>query len=64
MDEYEASRHLFDYIIWVDRSEHLPPETGSMDITRDSAEADFTINNNGTLADLDEAVDYLAGEIL
>ena len=64
MDEFESSRHLFDYVLWVDRSEHLPPETGSMDITRESAEPDFTIDNNGTLAELERSVDDLAGEIL
>jgi hypothetical protein len=63
-DELEASRHLFDYIIWVDRSEHLPPETGSMDITRGSAEPDFVIDNNGTLDDLERAVDFVATQIL
>ena len=64
MDEYEASRHLFDHVIWVDRSEHLPPETGSMDITPELADPDFIIDNNGTLEDLEKAVDELAGEIL
>lgn len=64
MDEYEASRHLFDYILWVDRSEHLPPETGSMDITPELARPDFTIDNNGTLEGLEQSVDFIAGEIL
>ena len=64
MDEYEASRHLFDYILWVDRSEYLPPETGSMDITPELARPDFTIDNNGTLEDLERNVDALAAHIL
>ena len=64
MDEYEASRDLFDYIIWVDRSEHLPPETGSMDITPGLAQPDFTIHNNGTLEDLERSVEKLMEEIL
>lgn len=55
-DELDASRHLFDYVIWVDRSKHLPPETGSMDITRESAKPDFVIDNNGTLEDLEKSV--------
>jgi hypothetical protein len=43
---------VFDYAIWVDRSDHLPTE----DPTSMSLEqwmADFTIDNNGTLADLE-----------
>jgi hypothetical protein len=56
MDEFLASRHLFDHIVWVDRSQHLPPETGSMDITRENAKPDRIIDNNGTLADLEQNV--------
>jgi len=51
-DELEASRDLFDQVVWVDRSEHQPPETGSMDITRENARPDLIIDNNGTLEDL------------
>ena len=58
-DELQASRHLFDHIIWVDRSKHLPPETGSMDITRENAQPDFVIDNNGTLEDLENNVEEL-----
>ena len=57
MDELEASRDLFDHIIWVDRSQHLPPETGSMDITERNAQWDYKIDNNGTLEDLERNVD-------
>jgi len=64
MDELEVARHLFDHIIWVDRSEHLPPETGSMDITPELARPDLTIDNNGTLAELERSVDDLAVHIL
>jgi hypothetical protein len=56
MDELEASRHLFDYIVWVDRSKHLPNETGSMDITEDNAQWDYKIDNNGTLDELEKTV--------
>lgn len=52
LDELEASRHLFDIVVWVDRSKHQPPETGSMDITRENARPDLVIDNNGTLDDL------------
>ena len=63
MDELSASRHLFDYILWVDRSKHLPAETGSMDITRESAEPDHIIDNNGTLGDLEHRVAEFAQSI-
>jgi hypothetical protein len=56
LDELEMSRYLFDYVVWVDRSNHLPPETGSMDITRENAKPDYVINNNGTLEDLERNV--------
>lgn len=56
LDELQASRNLFDRVIWVDRSEHQPPETGSTDITRDNARPDLVIDNNGTLDDLRAAV--------
>jgi hypothetical protein len=57
LDELSAARSLFDYVVWVDRSQHLPPETGSMDITRENAKPDYVIDNNGTLEDLERAVD-------
>lgn len=61
LDELEACRAagIFDYVIWVDRSNHLPPETGSMDITRDNAQPDFVIDNNGSLEDLEESANVL-----
>ena len=49
---------VFDYAIWVDRSDHLPTE----DPTSMSLEqwmADFTIDNNGTLDELEFNVDRL-----
>ena len=61
---YNVGRDLFDYVIWVDRSEHLPPETGSMDITRETARPDFTIDNNGTLEELEKSIDDLVVHIL
>ena len=62
-DEFDASRHLFDYVIWVDRSKHLPQETGSMDITMESADPDFIIDNNGGFGELELNVDWIASEI-
>lgn len=50
--ELEPSRHLFDQVVWVDRTEVLPPETGSMTITKENANPDYVIDNNGDLADL------------
>lgn len=64
LDELEASRDLFDYVVWVDRSKHLPPETGSMDITERNAQWDYKIENNGTLEDLERNVDSFARSIL
>ena len=52
---------IFDIIVWVDRSEHLPPEPkSSMDITK--SDADVTIDNNGTLEDLAVNVDAFLNE--
>lgn len=51
--ELEAVRAagLFDYAIWVDRSKHVAPEPStSISITR--ADANYVIDNNGTLAQL------------
>jgi hypothetical protein len=42
---------VFDKVIWVDRSDHLPPESeNSMSLKQWMA--DHTIDNNGTLEDL------------
>jgi hypothetical protein len=51
--EYHAMRNtgVFDYAIWVDRSDHLPLEDESS-MTLKQWMADFTIDNNGTLDDL------------
>jgi len=52
-EEVQAAREagLFDYAIWVDASQRLPLEdTSSISVTE--ADADITINNNGTEAEL------------
>ena len=54
---------VYDYSVWVDRSQHLPPEdVSSMNITKDMA--DFVIDNNGTLADLETQVEDLMLDLL
>jgi len=58
-DELQAARPLFDHVIWVDRLRWCPPETGSMDITRENARPDFVIDNNGTLEELEMRVDTI-----
>ena len=55
LDELQVARDLFDYVVWVDRSKHLPPEIDSMDITRENAKPDYVIDNNGTLEDLERS---------
>jgi len=53
---------VFDYSIWVDRSQHLPPEDKTSN-TLYSSLADLTIDNNGTLEDLHRRVDELRYKI-
>jgi len=58
--EYFAMKNtgVFDYAIWVDRSDHLPLESkDSMNL--EQWMADFTIDNNGTLEDLKRNSDQL-----
>lgn len=55
-------KNVYDCAIWVDRSEHLPPEdSSSMTITPDMC--DVIIDNNGTLEDLYRNVDELMSKI-
>ena len=51
--EYHAMKNtgVFDYAIWVDRSDHLPLEDESS-MTLKQWMADFTVDNNGTLDEL------------
>ncbi len=51
--EFHAMKNtgVFDYAIWVDRSDHLPPESKES-MTLEQWMADFTIDNNGNLEDL------------
>src|SRR6056300_1664158 len=43
---------VFDYCIWVDRSDHLPPENKNS-MSLEQWMSDFTLDNNGTIADLE-----------
>jgi hypothetical protein len=58
--EYHAMRNteVFDYCIWVDRIDHLPPEAKDS-MSLEQWMADYTIDNNGTLEDLQFNVDQL-----
>jgi dephospho-CoA kinase len=42
---------VFDYAIWVDRSDHLPLESKDS-MSLEQWMADYTIDNNGTLDEL------------
>ena len=43
--------NVFDYAIWVDRSDHLPPESKDS-MSLEQWMADFTIDNNRDLDQL------------
>lgn len=51
--EYHAMKNtkVFDYVIWVDRSDHLPLEAKDS-MTLEQWMADYTIDNNGSLENL------------
>ena len=49
---------VFDYAIWVDRSDYLPEESASS-MSLKQWMSDFTIDNNGSLEELEFNVDQL-----
>lgn len=56
--EFEASKHLFDFIIWVDASKRLPSESNeSMELTAE--DANIVIDNNGSQDDLVKHIDNM-----
>jgi len=58
-----AKQNVFDFVIWVDRSKHLPLESkDSMSLAEHIA--DFVIDNNGSLEELYSAVDEVVEEII
>lgn len=62
--EFHAMKNtgVFDYAIWVDRGDHLPPEDKNS-MSLEPWMADFTIDNNGTLEHLKFNVDTLMNYI-
>lgn len=62
--EFHAMKNsgVFDYAIWVDRSDHLPPESKNS-MSLEQWMADYTIDNNGTLADLEFNIKQLFSHI-
>lgn len=53
----------YDYAIWVDRSDHLPPEDKNSN-TIEPWMCDFVLDNNGSLDDLKFNVELLMDRIL
>jgi hypothetical protein len=62
--EFHALRNsgVFDYSIWVDRSDHLPPEPATS-ISVEPWMADFIIDNNATLEELQLNVESLMNRL-
>lgn len=57
-DEFEASKHLFDLIIWVDATERLPLESPeSFELTAE--DANYYFDNNFTEREMLSAFDTL-----
>lgn len=62
--EFHAMKNtgVFDYAVWVDRSNHLPQEDFSS-MSLEPWMADFTIDNNGSLEELHFNIDQLMNHI-
>jgi len=52
------NEEIFDYAIWVDRTDHLPTEDPSS-MSIEQWMCDYTIDNNGDIARLEKNVDVL-----
>lgn len=63
--EFHALKNMgvYDLCIWIDRSEHQPPEDRSS-CTVEPWMADFAVDNNGTLEDLDRNLSALMDRYL
>jgi len=63
--EFNAMKNtgVFDYCIWVDRSDHLPPESKNS-MSLEQWMADYTIDNNDSLENLvkqtHNLIDYIS----
>lgn len=57
-EEFEASKHLFDGVVWVDASNRLPPEP-SNSIQLVPNDADALIDNNKDMLHLEFEVDSM-----
>ena len=53
---------VFDKVIWVDRSDYLPPESKNS-MSLEQWMADYTIDNNGSLKELEFNVQQLMNNI-
>lgn len=65
LHEFEAciEEKLFDYVIWVDAIDRLPPEhPESFNITMDRA--DYVVDNNGTLEQFHQNIAFLMEKLL
>lgn len=62
IEEFEASRHMFDIIIWIDAEGRIDPEpTSSCTVTKELATV--TIENKGTEAEfIDKLREFCEGE--
>ena len=60
--EFEASKHLYDYIIWVDAADRVPPESSSS-MELNYTDAQYHFGNNGTKDDLEIAVNQFVWDI-
>ena len=62
--EFHAMKNtgVFDYAIWVDRSDHLPPESKDS-MSLEQWMADYTVDNNGTLEELEFNLDRLMNHL-
>ena len=62
--EYEAAKDLFDVVLWVDASERLPLEPSTSMELEYCSETMRYLNNNGTVDELIEQIDYLVEDLL